>query len=97
MARRNRKRRRTSPVIVLVVIVLVAIVSVEAVKVFNKLQVERAKETNLTQEVQQMEQENAVLRSDLSKADDKNFIKSLARDLLGLAEDGERIFYDVND
>ena len=29
--------------------------------------------------------------------DDPEFIKALARDLLGLAEDGERIFYDVND
>ena len=30
-------------------------------------------------------------------ADDEEFIKRLARDLLGLAEEGERIFYDVND
>jgi hypothetical protein len=42
-------------------------------------------------------QENEALRSDLSKKDDPDFIKGLARDLLGLAEEGERIFYDVND
>lgn len=37
------------------------------------------------------------MRSDLAKKDDESFIKALARDLLGLAEEGERIFYDVND
>ena len=34
---------------------------------------------------------------DRDKKDDQEFIKALARDLLGLAEEGERIFYDVND
>lgn len=42
-------------------------------------------------------QENQALQSDLDKKDDQEFIKALARDLLGLAEEGERIFYDVND
>lgn len=97
MARKSRKNRRTSPIITVVAIILAALVSVEAVKVFDKLQTEKTREANLTQEVQQKEQENAALQSDLDKAGDKNFIKSLARDLLGLAEDGERIFYDVND
>ena len=33
----------------------------------------------------------------LAKKGDEEFIKDLARDQLGLAEEGERIFYDVND
>ena len=47
--------------------------------------------------MQQQEQENEALRSDLAKKDDPDFIKELARDQLGLAEEGERIFYDVNE
>ena len=50
----------------------------------------------LNQQLTQQQQENDALRSDLSKKDDESFIKALARDLLGLAEEGERIFYDVN-
>ena len=38
----------------------------------------------------------SVLECDLGKANDKEFIKGLAKVQLGLAEDGERIFYDVN-
>jgi len=47
--------------------------------------------------MQEKTQENEALQSDLSRKDDPDFIKALARDLLGLAEEGERIFYDVND
>ena len=49
------------------------------------------------EEATQKAQENQALQSDLDKKDDQEFIKALARDLLGLAEEGERIFYDVND
>ena len=37
-----------------------------------------------------------MLRSDLDHEGDPDFIQGLARDDLGLASDGERIFYDVN-
>ena len=47
--------------------------------------------------MEQQAQANDALKADLNKAGDENFIKGLARELLGLAESGERIFYDVND
>ena len=47
--------------------------------------------------MQMKQQENQALQSDLDKKDDPEFIKELARDQLGLAEAGERIFYDVNE
>jgi len=59
----------------------------------QRSQSRKAAEEQLTQQ----QQENDALRSDLAKKDDESFIKALARDLLGLAEEGERIFYDVND
>ena len=51
---------------------------------------------NFAAQVEQRKQENAALEADLSKSDDEEFVKDLARDQLGLAESGERIFYDVN-
>ena len=46
--------------------------------------------------IQQVEKQNEALRSDLEHQGDQDFIQGLARDDLGLASDGERIFYDVN-
>ena len=46
--------------------------------------------------IQQTEEQNDVLRSDLEHEGDPDFVQGLARDDLGLASDGERIFYDVN-
>ena len=48
------------------------------------------------QQLEEQKKENSDLESDLGKANDKEFIKGLAKDQLGLAGVGERIFYDVN-
>ena len=77
--------------------VLIVVVGMEIVNVYGRLRDVRAQEAALTQQMEEKMQENEALRSDLSKKDDPDFIKGLARDLLGLAEEGERIFYDVND
>ena len=77
--------------------VLIVVVGVEIINVYGRLRDVRAQEASLTQQMQEKTQENEALQSDLSKKDDPDFIKALARDLLGLAEEGERIFYDVND
>ncbi len=100
---RNAKKRKTAkkgkkrngPVL-LVVLVLIAVVGVETVRVFGQIAQARAQEAALSTQVEQKEQENAALRSDISRADDPEFIKELARQRLGMAEQGERIFYDVN-
>ena len=56
----------------------------------------RSKSQALDAQIQQTEKQNDVLRSDLDHEGDPDFIQGLARDDLGLASDGERIFYDVN-
>ena len=81
----------------LVLAVLIVVIGVEIVNVYGRLKEVRAQEASLTQQLQEKTQENQALQSDLDKKDDPEFIKGLARDLLGLAEEGERIFYDVND
>ena len=56
----------------------------------------RSKSQALEAQIQQTEKQNDALRSDLEHQGDQDFIQGLARDDLGLASDGERIFYDVN-
>lgn len=98
MAKKTKRvKKRPHTVVLLVIVALVAVLSVQIVKVYGQLKAARQAEDALDQQLTQQQQENDALRSDLAKKDDESFIKALARDLLGLAEEGERIFYDVND
>lgn len=98
MAQQKRPRKkRNNTALVLVLAVLIVVIGVEIVNVYGRLKEVRVQEASLTQQLQEKTQENQALQSDLDKKDDPEFIKGLARDLLGLAEEGERIFYDVND
>ena len=74
-----------------------SILGVELARANSRLHEAKQQEAALTRQLQQQTQENQALESDLAKKDDEQFIKDLARDQLGLAEAGERIFYDVND
>ena len=98
MAQKKKPRKkRNNTVLVMVLAVLILVVGVEIINVYGRLKEVRAQEAALTQQLQEKAQENQARQSDLDKKDDQEFIKALARDLLGLAEEGERIFYDVND
>lgn len=97
MAQKKTRKKRSNTVLLLVLAVLIVVVGMEIVNVYGRLRDVRAQEAALTQQMEEKTQENEALCSDLSKKDDPDFIKGLARDLLGLAEEGERIFYDVND
>lgn len=94
---KTKKRKKTSPLLLLVLAVLLVVLAVQVVNVYQDLQDAKQQETALQDTLDQQQQANDALRSDLEKKDDENFIKSLARELLGLAEEGERIFYDVNE
>lgn len=97
MARSKKAKKRTSTALLLVLIALAVFIGIELIQVNQRLGEAKVQEASLTRQMQQQQQENAALRSDLAKKDDPDFIKELARDQLGLAEEGERIFYDVNE
>ena len=97
MARAKKAKKRTNTALLLVLIALAVFIGIELIQVNQRLGEAKVQEASLTRQMQQQEQENEALRSDLARKDDESFIKALARDLLGLAEEGERIFYDVND
>lgn len=87
--------RRHNFLLLLVIALLVIIVSAEVVKVYWKLDRARDQEALLSQQEQQLLEENQELREDLEKRDDEDFIKALAREL-GWYEDGSRLFVDPN-
>ena len=97
MARSKKAKKRTSTALLLVLITLAVFIGIELIQVNQRLGEAKVQEASLTRQMQQQQQENEALRSDLAKKDDPDFIKELARDQLGLAEEGERIFYDVNE
>ena len=88
--------RKANPLVLLVIGVLIVVLCVQIIKVYQKVSLAKAEETRFEQQLSVQQQENDALRSDLGKAGDEDFIKQLARQLLGLAEEGERLFYDVN-
>lgn len=91
------KKRRSDPLLLVVIAALVVFLGVELVQVGQRLNEATTQQAALERQLQQQTQENQALQSDLAKKDDEEFIKDLAREQLGLAEAGERIFYDVND
>lgn len=94
--KQDKKKKRRAPITLVVLVVLVAVVSVELLRVYGQLDSAKAQRDTMGQQLEEQKKENSDLESDLGKANDKEFIKGLAKDQLGLAEDGERIFYDVN-
>lgn len=94
---KSAKRRRSNPLLLVVIAALVVFLGLELVQVGRRLNEATQQQAALEKQLQQQTQENQALQSDLAKKDDEEFIKDLAREQLGLAEAGERIFYDVND
>ena len=94
--KQDKKKKRRAPITLVVLVVLVAVVSVELLRVYGQLCSAKTQRDTMGQQLEEQKKENSDLESDLGKANDKEFIKGLAKDQLGLAEDGERIFYDVN-
>ena len=94
---RRTARRGGIGIAVLVIAVLVAAAGAGIVRIYgSRLPELRSKSQALEAQIQQTEKQNDALRSDLEHQGDQDFIQGLARDDLGLASDGERIFYDVN-
>ena len=94
--KQDNKKKRRAPITLVVLLVLVAVVSVELLRVYGQLDSAKTQRDTMGQQLEEQKKENSDLESDLGKDNDKEFIKGLAKDQLGLAEVGERIFYDVN-
>ena len=94
--RSKTRKNRPNTLVMLFLVVLLAAVGVELVKLYGKISTAQTQEQQLAAQVQEQQAANDKLQSDLDRANDPSFIQDLARGQLGLAQDGERIFYDVN-
>jgi len=92
----KKKAQKRGGIVALVLLLLIAVAGFEVVQVYGQIRSAQVQEQLLQEQVSAQQQANASLRQDLDRADDEEFIKELAREQLGLAEPGERIFYDVN-
>ena len=79
-----------------VVVLLIGLVGYQLISVHAQIDASRAESHQLTMDASRKTKENAALKEDLARADDPAFWDELAREELDLAEQGERIFYDVN-
>ena len=94
--KQKKKAKKSGGIVLAVVLLLIGVVGFELLNVYGQIAEAKEQERSLAVRVEEQRQANVSLQQDLSRADDEEFIKELARDLLGLAESGERIFYDVN-
>ncbi|MBQ0037554.1 MAG: septum formation initiator family protein [Clostridiales bacterium] len=96
MSSKKKGNKSRSIIVSLALVVLLVIMGVQLVHVFGQISSAKEKEAALSAQVEQRQRENTALKSDLARSDDPDFYQELARSELGLAQDGERIFYDVN-
>ena len=96
-AEKKTGRTHASLLTKLLILLLLAGIGMQLLSLQEDVKAAEVEKALLAAQVEAQQQENDALRADLAKKDDENFIKSLARELLGLAEEGERIFYDVNE
>lgn len=79
----------------LVLVVLIAVVGVELAQLGGKLKQSRKQMEDLEAQSQQIAWENEAMSSDLSKADDLEFMLEKAREA-GYVFSNEHIFVDVH-
>lgn len=97
MARKkNTKKRRSGLLGALVLLILLGVMAYKLVEVYGDLSVGKEREARLRTQKEQKQEEVSSLEDALSHADDPDYILGLAHDRLGLVEDGERDFQDVN-
>lgn len=62
----------------------------------GKMQSAKAQQTQLTQQIEAKQQENEALKDSIKKSGSKEEMEKIARDKLGLASPGEKVFYDTS-
>lgn len=96
MKKSGKARKNRNPLAILVICVLIAVVGFQMVRVYGSLKEKRAEKNTYSTQLENLQQQDASMQADLDRADDPDIYKEKAREQLGLAEEGERIFYDVN-
>ena len=92
----KKKRKRASGFLTgVLLLVLLLGVGVQLYRMQEQLKTARAEEEALAREIAQVEKENQQLQEDLDNAGDPELIEEIAREELGMATQGEKVFYAI--
>lgn len=83
---------------ILAKVVLVAVLAYAGVTLLHlqdQLQTAREQETQLTAQVQELQDRNNALRSDIAASGNPDKPEEVARSELGMVESGEKVFYET--
>ena len=92
----KKKQKRASGFLtgILLLVVLLG-VGIQLYRMQEQLKTARAEEEALAQEIAQVEKENQQLQEDLDNAGNPELIEEIAREELGMATQGEKVFYAI--
>ncbi len=91
------KFRRSSHMIKLLVFLVVGSSVFILVSQRTQIKENEAKAQSLSRQVAQVRQENQDLRTDIEALGSDESVRKIARDMLGLVENGEVIFSDIGE
>ena len=92
----KRKPKRASGFLTgVLLLVLLLGVGIQLYRMQEDLKTARAEEEALAQEIAQVEKENQQLQEDLDNAGNPELIEEIAREELGMATQGEKVFYAI--
>ena len=93
------RKTRSGAAGILVKLVLIALMIYAGITLYNLqglIQAAEAQQSQLSAQVQSLEDKNSALRADIAAADDPEKLEEIARDKLGMVKSGEKVFYDTS-
>lgn len=86
------KIRRSSKLTLTLIAALILIMSVMLQQMGTQLEQARTEQAMYAQRLSQLQEQNAKLAEDIANSDDPDLIEDIARNELGMAVPGEKIF-----
>ncbi|MGI6498463.1 MAG: FtsB family cell division protein [Oscillospiraceae bacterium] len=80
----------------LIVLILLVYMAVSLLTLRDQITSAQTQEAELTEQVTELRQRNASLKSDIDNSDDFALLEKIAREKLGLVLPGEKIFIDIS-
>lgn len=74
-------------------LILAAFISVQIFHMFDQLQTARQTEEAYAQQLAELQETNQQLQEDLDNSDSLDLIEDIARDQLGMVQEGEKVFH----
>ncbi len=89
------KWKKTSFVLIFIVLAVIVYAAVNMASAQSRLREMEREEVNLQEEIEIQKQVNVQLQEDTEALGEETQIKAIAREKLGLIENGAVLFYDV--